>query len=81
MKITQADAPTIWMDCHPSRLICAPNSVIPTIYMPDAIPGAVLPIYPDLGRARNMLACIPGGWLYYCYANYRVRPFLSSTAP
>jgi len=49
--------------------------------MPDAIPGAVLPIYPDLGRARNMLACIPGGWLYYCYANYRVRPFLSSTAP
>jgi len=29
MKITQADAPTIWMDCHPFRLNGAPTSAIP----------------------------------------------------
>jgi len=61
MKITQADAPTIWMDCHPSRLIGAPTSAIPTICMQDALPYTILPIYPGLGQAPNMLACIPGG--------------------
>jgi len=30
IKITQADAPTVWMDCHPSRLIGALTSTIPT---------------------------------------------------
>jgi len=29
MKITQAETPTIWMGCHPSRLIGAPTSAIP----------------------------------------------------
>jgi len=29
--------------------------------MPDALPGTILPIYPGLGQAPNMLACIPGG--------------------
>ena len=57
MKITQADTSTIRMDCHPSRLIGAPISVIPTIFMSDALPGTTLPIYPDLGQAPNMLAC------------------------
>jgi len=61
MKITQPDAPTIWMDCHPSRLIGVPISAIPTIFMPDALPGATLPIYPGFGQAPNMLACTPGG--------------------
>ena len=61
MKITQADAPTIRMDCHPSRLIGALISAIPTIFTPDAIPDTTLPIYPGLGQAPNMLACIPGG--------------------
>jgi len=28
--------------------------------MPDAVPGTTLPIYPGLGLAPNMLACIPG---------------------
>jgi len=44
MKITQADAPTIRMDCHPSRLIGAPISTIPTIFTPDALPDTTLPI-------------------------------------
>jgi len=58
MKITQADTPTIRMDCHPSRLIGAHISAIPTIFTPDALPGTTLPIYPGLGQAPSMLACI-----------------------
>jgi len=61
MKITKADAPTIRMDSHPSRLIGAPISATPTIFTPDALPDTTLPIYPGLGQAPNMLACIPGG--------------------
>ena len=61
MKITQADTPTIRMDCHPSRLIGVPISAIPTIFTQDALPYTTLPIYPGLGQAPNMLACIPGG--------------------
>jgi len=49
------------LDCHPSRLIDALISAIPTIFMPDALPSTTLPIYPGLGQASNMLACIPGG--------------------
>jgi len=48
MKITQADASTTQVDCHPSRLICASASAIPTIFTPDALPGKTLPIYPVL---------------------------------
>jgi len=59
MKITQADAPTIRTNCHPSRQIGAPTSTIPTIFTPDALPDTTLPIYPGLGQAPNMLACIP----------------------
>jgi len=61
MKITQADAPTIRMDCHPSRLNGAPITAIPIIFTPDALPGTTLPINPGLGQAPNMLACIPSG--------------------
>jgi len=46
---------------NPSRLIGAPISAIPTIFMPDALPGTTLPIYSGLGQAPNMLACLPGG--------------------
>jgi len=28
--------------------------------MPGALPDTTLPIYPGLGQAPNMLACIPG---------------------
>ena len=45
----------------PSRLIGAPNSAIPTIFTQEALPYSSLPIYPSLGQAANMLACIPGG--------------------
>jgi len=45
----------------PSRLIGAPTSTIPTIFTLDALPDTTLPIYPGLGQARNMLACIPSG--------------------
>ena len=30
--------------------------------MPDALPDTTLPIYPGLGQAQNMLACIHGGF-------------------
>jgi len=45
----------------PSRLIGVPTSAIPTIFMQGALPCTTLPIYPGLGQAPNMLACIPGG--------------------
>jgi len=34
-------------------------SAIPTIFMTDAQLGKTLPIYPGMGQAPNMLACIP----------------------
>jgi len=37
--------------------------------MPDALPAATLPIYPGLGQAPNMLACIPSGLVSH---NYRM---------
>ena len=55
--------PTVRMDCHPIQTnwcLGAPISAIPTIFMPDALPGTTLPIYPGLGQA-NMLACISSG--------------------
>jgi len=62
MKITQADAPTIQMDCHPIQTNWCPISAISTIFMPDALPGTTFLIYPGLGQAANMLACIPVAW-------------------
>ena len=61
MKITQANTPTIWMDCHPIETNWCPISAIPTIFTTDALPGTTLSIYPGLGQAPNMLACIRSG--------------------
>jgi len=36
-----------------------PTSISPPIFMRDALPAATLPLYPGLGQAPNMLACIP----------------------
>jgi len=36
-KITQADAPTIGMDCHPIQTNWCPIPAIPTIFTPDAL--------------------------------------------
>jgi len=60
MKVTQADAPTIWMDHHPNLTNWCPTSSIPIIFTPDALPGTTLPIYSGLEQAPNMLACVPG---------------------
>jgi len=60
-KITEEDSPTILMDATPSRLISSLNP----IFMPDAISAATLPLYPGLGQASNMLACIPSGVVIY----------------
>jgi len=43
----------------PSRLLGVHTSAIPTIFTQDALPYTTLPIYPGLGQAPNMLACIP----------------------
>ena len=59
MKITQSDAPKIWMDCHPIQTNWCPHLCYPTIFTPDHLPDTTLPIYPGLGQAPNMLACIP----------------------
>jgi len=59
-KITEADTLTIWLGVTPSGLISDPPPSSP-IFTPDALPTAALPLYPDLGQAPNMLACIPSG--------------------
>jgi len=56
-----ADTTTIRMDCHPMQTNWCPHLCHPTIFTPDALPDTTLPIYPGLGQAPNMLACIPGG--------------------
>jgi len=64
MKITQADAPAVWIDCHPiltNWCHHGPTSAIPAIFTPHAFPSKTLPIYPVLGQAPNMLARILGG--------------------
>jgi len=57
-KITETDALSIWLGATPSRLISDPPLSSP-IFMLDALPAAILLIYPGLGQASNMLACIP----------------------
>jgi len=59
-KITEADTPTIQLGATASGLICNPPPSSP-IFALDAIPAATLPLYPGLGQAPNMLACIPSG--------------------
>jgi len=60
MKITQADAPTIWMDYHPILTNRHPNLCHPHNFMPDALPGTTLPINPGLGQApkRKIIVCV-----------------------
>ena len=62
VKITKADTPTIQTDCHPILTNWCPNLYHPHHFTPDALPGATLPIYPGLGQAPNILACIPSGY-------------------
>jgi len=57
MKITQADAPTIWMDCHPIQTNWCPHLCHPHHFYAGC---PSLPIYLGLEQAPNMLACIPG---------------------
>jgi len=57
-KITEADTPTIRLGATPSGLIRDPPPLSP-IFMPNVHPATTLPIYPGLGQAPNMLACIP----------------------
>jgi len=64
-QITKADVLTVWLDATPSCLISALTSIIPTIFMPDALPATTLPIYPGLGQAPSMPACIPSGLVAY----------------
>jgi len=75
MKIIQADAPTIRMDCHSSRLTGAPTSAIPNIFMQDALPYTTLPIYPGLGQAPYMLACILGGLVVLSFTPQKIGHF------
>jgi len=66
-KTTEADRPTIQMGATLSRLISDPSPSSP-IFTPDALPAATLQIYPGLGQAPNMLACIPSGLVAYSMA-------------
>ena len=45
--------------CQPIQTVSVLTSIIPTIFTLDALPAATLPIYPGLGQAQSMLACIP----------------------
>ena len=59
-EISEADALTIPLGATPSRLFSDPRPSSP-IFIPDALPATTLPIYPGLGQAPNMLACMPSG--------------------
>jgi len=59
-RITEAETPTIQPVASPTRLISDPPPPSP-IFMLDALPAKTLPLYPDLGQAPNMLACITSG--------------------
>jgi len=52
------------MDCHPIQTNSRTHLYISTIFTLDAFPDTTLPIYPGLGQAPNMLACIPGGLMF-----------------
>jgi len=63
MKITQADTPTIQIDCHPMLTNWCRNLCHPTIFVPDALPGTTPPpIYPFSRRATNMRLAYPVTW-------------------
>jgi len=64
MKITQADAPTIWIHTNWCPHLCHPHH-----FMQDAFPYTTLPVYPGWGQVPNMLACIPGGLVAYLVAH------------
>jgi len=53
-------APTIQLNATPSRQPMPSPPSSPN-YTPDSLPTTILPIYPGLGQARNMLDCIVGG--------------------
>ena len=48
-------------ECHSIPTNHWPTSIIPPIFMLDALPDTTDPIYRGLGQAPNMLACIPSG--------------------
>jgi len=51
---------------HPIWTTGALTSIIPTIFMPDALPATTLPIYPGLGQpAPSMQGCIPSHLVHY----------------
>ena len=94
-KITESDTPTIQLAYTPSGLISDPPPSSP-IFMPDALPVTILPIYAGLGQAPHMIVCIPGG-LVLCSihlirgslgppnsstqtASHSVQPFLHSSS-
>ena len=62
-KITEAETPTIRKSATPSGPISDPPPSYP-IFMPDALPATTWLLYPGLGQAPNMLACIPSGVVY-----------------
>jgi len=57
-KITEGDTPTIRLGATPSVLISDPPPSFPH-FTRNALPAAILPIYPGTGKSPNMLACIP----------------------
>ena len=59
-KTTEADTPTIRMGATPSGLISGPPPS-PPVFMLGALSVTILSLYPGLGQAQNMLACIPSG--------------------
>jgi len=57
--------------CHPIRPNQRPTSIFPSIFTPDALPATTHPIYPGLGQAPNMLACIPSGFVSQWFGSLR----------
>jgi len=51
-----------WVPLHPDKSVT--HLYCPPIFMPDALPATTLAIYPGLGQAPSMLACISSGYVW-----------------
>jgi len=66
-KIMEAEEPTVRVGATPSETNGAPTSIFPPPnFTPDALPAAILPIYPGLGQAPTY-AGLHTRWLGYQY--------------
>jgi len=79
MKITQADAQTIWWTATPSRLTGVLTSAIPTIFKQHALPSQPSQFILAWDRHQICWFAYPVGWLTYIHTYKKAKQFLKCT--